>query len=327
MEEVVQKLVAQNKGILAADESLPTIKKRFDKIALESTQQNRQDYRKMLFGTSGIEQYLSGVILFEETLRQQTAQGESPSKTLSQKGIIPGVKVDKGTVDLPNFKGEKMTQGLDDLAKRLEEYKNLGAQFAKWRAVITIGEGIPSQVCIDTNAKILAIYASICQSVGVVPIVEPEVLMDGGHDINRCREVTTMTLKSVFLHLNQHKVNLKAMLLKPNMIIQGKDNAQKATPNEIADATLAVFIETVPQEVQGIVFLSGGQAPDEACQNLNAINQKRMYWQLSFSFGRALQDEALAIWLGSGENVAAAQEQFLKRVKLVSEAREGKYGI
>lgn len=321
MEETAKQLVAENKGILAADESLPTIKKRFDKIGIESTEENRRAYRKMLFSTAGVEQYLSGVILFDETIRQGLG------KNLEQKGIIPGIKVDKGTVPLPNFSTEKMTEGLDGLKTRLEEYKSLGAKFAKWRAVITIGEGIPTQICIDTNARHLALYASLCQEVGLVPIVEPEILMDGGHDINTCRRAATQTLKSVFLHLSQQKVNLRAMLLKPNMVISGKENPTKATSGEIAEATLAVFIETVPQEVPGIVFLSGGQTPDEACENLNAINLKRGYWQLSFSYGRALQDEALVKWGGKSENVLDAQKVFLERAKKVSEAREGKYGI
>jgi fructose-bisphosphate aldolase class I len=318
MEDIAKQLVIPSKGILAADESLPTIQKRFDKIGLESTQQNRQAYRQMLFGTAGIESFLGGVILFEETLRDGI---------LPQNGIIPGIKVDQGTESMSTSPNEKVTKGLEGLKERLEEYKNLGAKFAKWRAVITIGEGRPTQANLDQNAATLATYAQTCQEVGLVPIVEPEVLMDGGHSINDCRRVTTMTLKTVFLHLEKAGINYKAMLLKPNMIIAGKESQAKTGPKEISEATVAVFHETVPVDIGGVVFLSGGQTPSEACENLDAINKINGPWQLSFSYGRALQDEALMVWGGKSENVEVAQKMFYNRARLVSLARDGKYSL
>lgn len=332
LEETAKALVSPGKGILAADESTKTIEKRLSAVGLPSTEEIRRTYRQLLITTGGIEEFISGVIMFDETLRLATlAQGKPPAKILEEKGIIPGIKVDKGAVDMANFPREKITEGLDGLRERLSEYKSIGARFTKWRAVITIGEGLPAQagiptdICINSNSELLARFAAYSQEQDLVPIVEPEVLMDGGHDLKKCEEVTYQTLKSVFIALSRHKVYLPGMLLKPNMILPGKDN-EKAQPEQIADLTLRVFKEVVPQEVPGIVFLSGGQSPDEATLNLNAINIKDGgSWQLSFSFGRALQEPVLKIWQGKSENVEAAQREFYKRAKLNSLARTGAY--
>jgi len=317
-------MVAPGKGILAADESTKTIQKRFDKIGISSNPETNLVYRQMLFTAPGVEKFISGVILYDETIRQSTSNGVSIPKLLSDKGIIPGIKVDKGIKDIPNFLGEKMTEGLDGLRERLTEYKTLGARFAKWRAVITIGDGIPSEACILANAHSLAIYAALCQEQDIVPIVEPEVLMDGGHDLKRCQEVTLQTLKIVYEQLKKYKVLLEGTLLKPNMVISGKDCAIQASAKEIAKATIETFLQVVPKEVPGIVFLSGGQTPDQATENLAAINgvdPPAGGWQLSFSYGRALQEEALSSWAGKEENVQAAQKAFLERAKKVSAAR------
>src|SRR3989344_1792110 len=316
-------MVAPGKGILAADESTKTIQKRFDKIGLQSTPDTNLAYRKMLFTTPGIEQFLSGVILYDETIRQ-LIDGIPIPEFLESKGIIPGIKVDKGAWQMVNLPGEKITEGLDGLRDRLIEYKELGAKFAKWRAVITIGDGIPTDTCIEANAESLARYAALCQEQDLVPIVEPEVLMDWTHDLEKCREVTSKTLKAVFDKLKAHKVVLEGMILKPNMVISGKDSSTQTTSGEIAEATVQTFLEVVPKEVPGIAFLSGGQTPDQATENLAAINKVSPPaggWQLSFSYGRALQDEALQAWAGKEENVEAAQKAFLERAKKVSEAR------
>jgi len=326
LKQTAQTLVAPGKGILAADESSKTIQKRFDKINLQSVPETNLAYRKMLFTTPGIEQFLSGVILYDETIRQ-SIDGVTIPKYLEDRGILPGIKVDQGTEDLPNSPGEKITKGMEGLEERLKEYKELGAKFAKWRAVITIGENIPTDICIEANAESLAQYAALCQEQDIVPIVEPEVLMDGEHDLEKCREVTTKTLKIVFEKLEAHRVALEGMLLKPNMVISGKDFAVKANPQEIAKATVETFLEAVPKEVPGIVFLSGGQTPDEATVNLAAINKispPAGGWQLSFSYGRALQDEALKVWAGKEENVLEAQKVFLERLRKVSSARSAK---
>ncbi len=331
LETTAGAMVAPKKGILAADESSKTIQKRFDKIGLQSTPETNLGYRKMLFTTPGIEEYISGVILYDETIRQSIdlpagRQGGVPiPQYLESKGILPGIKVDQGAVDMPDFPSEKITEGLDGLKERLEEYRKLGAKFAKWRAVITIGQGIPTDACIEENADRLAKYASLCQEAGIVPIVEPEVLMDADNDLNKCREVTTKTLKKVFEKLAEHNVNLEGVILKPNMVISGKKSATQATSKEIATATVETFLETVPKEVPGIVFLSGGQTPDEATVNLSEINLiPGSPWQLSYSYGRALQDEALMTWAGKEENVEAAQKAFLERCKKVSLARSSK---
>ncbi len=326
MKTVAESLVTGQKGILAADESDKSIKKRFDGISLESTAETHREYREVLLSTPGIEQYISGVILFDETIRQRTHSGIPFPELLTQKGILTGIKVDKGTIELANFPNEKITEGLDGLKDRLLEYKALGAKFAKWRAVITIGEGIPTPVAIDANAFVLARYAAICQSVGIVPIVEPEVLMDGKHAIEKCREVTYTTLKSVFAHLSEQKVDFSAMLLKPNMVVAGKENPEKAPAHLVAELTVKVFAEVIPDEVPGVVFLSGGQSAEDATANLNEINKfAQMKWRLSFSFGRALQDPVLKTWAGKQENVAEAQKFFVKRARLNNLATAGHY--
>lgn len=323
LKQTARAMVAPNKGILAADESSKTIQKRFDKIGLTSTPETNLEYRKMLFTTPGIEEFLSGVILYDETIRQEI-NGMAVPEYLQSKGILPGIKVDKGTVDLPNFPGEKITEGLEGLEQRLPEYAQMGAKFAKWRAVITIGEGLPTDACIEENARRLAKYAKLCQQQNIVPIVEPEVLMDGAHDLEKCQEVTSKTLKTVFSSLSTEGVFLEGVILKPNMVISGKEAAIQATPKQIAEATIATFLEAVPKEVPGIVFLSGGQTPDEATKNLYEINLiPGSPWQLSFSYGRALQDEALKAWDGKEENIPAAQKAFFERAQKVAAARSG----
>ncbi|OGE26106.1 fructose-bisphosphate aldolase [Candidatus Daviesbacteria bacterium RIFCSPHIGHO2_02_FULL_39_12] len=320
LKQTAQALVAPGKGILAADESTKTIAKRLEKIGVESNPEINLAYRKMLFTTPGIEQYLSGVILYDETIRQSIDSASVP-QYLAGKGIIPGIKVDKGAWLLPNFPEEKVTEGLDGLRDRLTEYKEIGAKFAKWRAVITIGEEIPTDTCIEANAEVLARYAALCQEQDIVPVVEPEVLMDADNDLERCKEVTTMTLKKVFERLSAHKVVLEGMLLKPNMVISGKKSPTQASSQEVAEATVKTFLEVVPGQVPGIVFLSGGQTPNQATENLAEINKvPGSPWQMSFSYGRALQDEALTTWAGKEENVRAAQQAFLERAKKVGES-------
>lgn len=319
LKNTISTLLISGKGILAADESSKTIQKRFDKISISSTPETNLAYRKMLFTTPGIEQYLSGVILFDETIRQEIDDQSAPAY-LESKGMLTGIKVDKGAWKLPNFEGEKITEGLDNLRDRLTEYKEIGAKFAKWRAVIKIGDGIPTDTCIEANAEALARYAALCQEQDIVPIVEPEVLMDGSHDLARCQEVTAKTLKTVFERLKAHKVVLEGILLKPNMVISGKEASVQSSAEEIAKATVETLKETVPPEVPGIVFLSGGQTPDQATENLAAITGAGGPWQLSFSYGRALQDEALIAWAGKEENIQTAQKTFLERAKKVSAA-------
>jgi fructose-bisphosphate aldolase class I len=321
-----QALVAPGKGILAADESFGTIEKRFKSINLTSTEEHRRAYREMLFTTKGVGDFISGVIMFDETLRHKTADGVPFAAVLKKAGVIPGIKVDSGAKDLPGFPDEKITEGLDGLRERLAEYGKLGARFAKWRAVITIGKGIPTRFCIDANAHALARYAALCQEAGLVPIVEPEVLMDGDHTGERCEEVTGITLTSVFFHLEAHRVSLEGMLLKPNMVIAGKKAPVQWSAQQIAEATVRCFRRTVPAAVPGIVFLSGGQTPQEATANLNAMNAMGQHpWQLSYSYGRALQDEGLKAWGGAAANLAQGQEAFARRGKMVSAARYGKY--
>ncbi len=324
LKSVAQALIAPGKGILAADESTKTITKRLVSAGIEATAENQLLYRKMLFTTPGIEEYLSGVILYDETFKQ-SIEGKTIPEYLSQKGIIPGIKVDKGTKEMPSSPGEKITEGLDGLRERLTEYKRLGAKFAKWRAVITIGEEIPTKECIQTNARLLAQYAASCQEQDIVPIVEPEVLMDGSHSLEKCQEVTKTTLVEVFRELEEYQVNLEGILLKPNMVTAGKDASLRSSIEEVAKATVEVLKEVVPEQVPGIVFLSGGQSPDLATEHLRVMNQfKDLPWQLSFSYGRALQDEALRIWAGKEGNIPVAQEAFLKRAKIISLARKGK---
>ena len=321
LKSTANQMVASAKGILAADESAKTIQKRFDKIGLTSDPNTNLAYRKMLFTTHGIENYISGVILFDETLRQ-SIDGVLMPEYLSKKGILPGIKVDKGAVDLPDSPGEKITEGLDGLKERLIEYARLGAKFAKWRAVITIGPNIPTDKCIEANADVLAKYASLCQEQEIVPIVEPEVLMDADNTIQICKDATNRTLKALFTKLAEQNVNLEGIVLKTNMVISGKKSPVQASAQEVAKETVETFLNTVPKEIGGIVFLSGGQTPDQATENLAEINKVAgSPWQLSFSYGRALQDEALMAWAGKNENVEGAQKVFLERVKKVSEAR------
>jgi fructose-bisphosphate aldolase, class I len=326
LHETAKALVADNKGILAADESSGTIEKRFDSISLESTEENRRAYRDMLFTTPGLEDSVSGVILYDETLRQTSADGTPFAELLARKGIIPGIKVDTGAKDLALAPGEKVTEGLDGLRERLQEYKGLGARFAKWRAVITIGEGIPSAYCIGVNAHALGRYAALCQEQGLVPIVEPEVLMDGDHDIETCYRATRRTLHKTFDELYHQRVDLQGMLLKPNMVVSGKDSPKQASAQEVAEWTIRCFRETVPAAVPGIVFLSGGQSDEQASENLNAINSLGPQpWVLSFSYGRALQAPALKAWGGSAENVEAGQSFLALRARCNSAAVAGRY--
>lgn len=326
LSEIALALVAPGKGILAADESTGTIKKRFDKIGVESTEDSRRAYRELLFTAPGVGRFISGVILYDETIRQRGIGGETLVATLGRQGVIPGIKVDMGTEALPGSPEEKITKGLEGLTKRLEEYNGLGAKFAKWRAVIAIGDGMPTDECIAKNAEILAAYAKMCQESGIVPIVEPEVLMDGSHTIERCFDVTRNVLKKVFAELQKQNVDLSGMLLKPNMVIAGADCPAPAEPRQVAEMTLRCFGEAVPATLPGIVFLSGGQSEREACENLNAINAEGIQpWKLSFSYGRALQASALAAWQGKTENVPVAQKAFLHRAELASAACLGKY--
>ena len=327
LKSVAQAIVGKQKGVLAADESSPTIKKRFDSIGVESTEENRRRYREILLTTEGLEQHVGGVILFDETLRQSTRDGVPFAQVLAARGVVPGIKVDKGTKPLPFYSGEKITEGLDGLADRLAEYKQLGARFAKWRAVIEIDENaIPSTFGIRANAQVLARYAALCQSLDLVPIVEPEVLMDGAHGIERCEVVTSAVLEAVFAELDAHRVVFEGMLLKPNMIIPGKKCPQQATAQEVADATIRCMKRYVPAAVPGVVFLSGGQSAEEATDNLNAMNALGTHpWQVSFSYGRALQAPVLAAWKGVEANAAAAQKALQKRCRLNGLARDGVY--
>jgi len=326
LESVARTLVAAGKGILAADESAPTIEKRFRSIQLASTEENRRSYRELLFTTPGIPEFISGVILFDETLRQKSREGTPFSQVLSGQGILPGIKVDLGAKALAGFPGETITEGLDGLRERLAEYKGLGARFAKWRAVIAIGDGLPTPFCLKANAHALARYAALCQEAGLVPIVEPEVLMDGAHTIERCEEVTTGALSRVFSELLEHRVALEGLLLKPNMVLSGKECPRQAPPSEVADATVRCLRRAVPSAVPGIVFLSGGQTALQATENLSAMNALgRHPWELSFSYGRALQDPVLKAWKGDTANVPAAQRSFYHRARCNGAARSGAY--
>ncbi|MES0328421.1 MAG: class I fructose-bisphosphate aldolase [Gammaproteobacteria bacterium] len=324
LQQTINDMVDDRRGVLAADESAPTIKKRFAAINLESTEENRSTYRSLLLETPGLGEYISGVILFEETLTQKNAAGMTiPDVAWSQK-IVPGIKVDKGTEALAGADGDLITKGLDGLADRLAVYVEQGARFAKWREVYPITATNPTPLGVHANAERLAHYARACQALGVVPIVEPEVLMDGEHDISRCSEVTEQVLHAVFAALLRYGVTLEHMILKPNMVLPGKD-CRTAPPEEIAEATLSVFRRTIPAAVPSINFLSGGQSPEEATANLNAINQLGGPWQLSISYGRALQQPVLQAWQGKAENVEAAQAALLKRARLNSLARQGQY--
>ncbi len=322
----VRALLAAGKGLLAADESFPTIGKRFKALDIPSTEENREAYREALFTTPGLSDFISGVILFDETIRQQTKDGVPLPELLAKQNIIPGIKVDLGTIPLPNFPDEKFTQGLDGLRERLSGYRELGARFTKWRAVIAIGDGLPTATCIETNAHALALFAALSQEAGLVPIVEPEVLMDGDHSIAQCEEVTGVTLARVFDELIDHRVTLEGMLLKTGMVLSGKDAAVQADVEEVAMTTVRCLRRAVPAAVPGIVFLSGGQSDVAATERMNAIcRADNLPWTISFSFGRALQDAALKAWRGSADNVTRAQTALHHRAKSNGLATQGKY--
>ena len=326
LEETARALVAEGKGILAADESDSTIKKRFDAIGVESTEENRRAYRDLLFTTDGVEEYISGVILFDETIRQSSSDGTPFPKLLEQRGIIPGIKVDKGAKPLANAPGETITEGLDGLRQRLEEYRGLGARFAKWRATYIIGPDKPSEYANWTNAHALARYAALTQEAGLVPIVEPEVLMDGDHSIDTSFHVTSRVLHAVFTELRDQRIEHEGMLLKPNMVLSGYGASEQASADEVAELTIKCFRRHVPSAVPGIVFLSGGQTDEDATAHLNAMNARGPHpWELSFSYGRALQAPAQKAWRGDPANVEAAQKAFYRRAKFNGAARSGSY--
>ena len=326
LNETARALVAEGKGILAADESDGTIKKRFDSIGVESTEENRRSYREMLFTAPGAEDHISGVILFDETIRQSASDGTPFPELLESKGVNPGIKVDKGAKPLALSDGETITEGLDGLRARLEEYRELGARFAKWRATYSIGGGRPSEYCVWTNAHALARYAALCQEAGLVPIVEPEVLQDGTHTLEESSRATGRVLQAVYTELHDQRVELAGTLLKPNMVLSGYEGSGRAGVDEVAEATLELFYRHVPAAVPGIVFLSGGQTDEDATAHLNAMNTRGPHpWQLSFSYGRALQAAALKAWSGSTDNLEAGQQAYVHRVRLNGAARSGSY--
>jgi len=326
LQSTAQALVAEGKGILAADESTGTIKKRLDSIGVESTEETRRAYRELLFTTEGAEEFISGVILYDETIRQSASDGTSFPKLLESKGVIPGIKVDTGAKPLALTDGETITEGLDGLRDRLEEYRELGARFAKWRATYSIAHDKPSEYCVWTNAHALARYAALCQEAGLVPIVEPEVLQDGTHTIAESRKATGRVLQAVYTELHDQRLDFRGTLLKPNMVLSGYDASDRASADEVADVTLECFYKHVPAAVPGIVFLSGGQSDEDATAHLNAMNARGPHpWQLSFSYGRALQAPALKAWGGKEESVEAAQRAYYHRAKMNSAARTGMY--
>lgn len=327
LQSTVQDLVRKGKGILAADESLPTIRKRFQAVGVDPSEENRRAYRSLLLTAPGLGKFLSGVILFEETLGQQSDDGMSLPEAAERQGIVPGVKVDQGTIPLANAPGDLVTQGLDGLADRLKTYKAQGARFAKWREVYPITPRNPTALGLATNAQVLARYAAVCQQQGLVPIVEPEVLLDGDHSLQRCAEVTEEVLHAVFLALHRHGVTLESMVLKPSMVVAGKDFPAQAGPEDVARETLKVLRRSVPAAVPSLNFLSGGQSAVQATANLNAINvlYPRAPWELSFSYARALQQPVLDAWRGRRENVGAAQDALLQRARLNAAARQGQY--
>jgi len=326
LNEIARAMVAPGKGVLAADESSPTIGKRFAALGIESTEENRRSYREMFFSAQGMQEYVSGVILYDETIRQSASDGTPFPKYLQNLGIIPGIKVDTGAKDLAGHPGEKVTEGLDGLRERLAEYYDLGARFAKWRAVITIGDGIPTDYCLEANAHALARYGALCQERGIVPIIEPEVLMDADNDMDRCFEVTDKTLHTVFGALYRAGVKFEGMVLKPNMVVPGKKSGQKATPQQVAERTLEVLKKNVPAAVAGIAFLSGGQSDQEASANLNQLNKiGGAPWPMTYSYGRALQMAAMETWAGKPENLSAGQQTALLRARANSAATYGKY--
>jgi len=325
--ETAKKLVAPGKGIFAADWSLRSSEKHFEKNGIEHNEESRRQYRQMLFATQGIEEFISGVIFFDETIRQKSDKGKLFPQLLKERGIIPGIKVDKGTVDMEGFPGEKVTEGLDGLSERLKEYFELGARFAKWRAVFGVGEGKPTSQCIESNSESMARFAALSQEAGLVPIVEPEVLMTGVHDIARDEEVTIKVLAETFSYLERHKVFIEGAILKTNYVHPGKESGDKVDYQLIAEETFQTLERTVPPNLPGVVFLSGGDSPEESTAHLNAIAKlkKGVPWELSFSYARALQYPAIEIWQGKNENVEVAQKAFYHRVKLNSLARMGKY--
>lgn len=327
LQSTIAIMVQKGKGILAADESLPTIGKRFKAVGVECTEENRRAYRALLLTTPGIGEFLSGVILFEETLGQKADDGMPLPETAKRQGIVPGIKVDKGTIPLAGAPGDMVTQGLDGLAGRLKTYKEQGARFAKWREVYPITDRNPTILGIEANAEILARYAAVCQEQGIVPIVEPEVLLDGDHSLQRCAEVTESVLHAVFHALHRHQVTLEWMLLKPNMVLPGKGHARQAGPDEVARETVKVLRRTVPAAVPSINFLSGGQTAVQATANLNAMNVLFPHapWELSFSYARALQEPVLETWRGQRANIEAAQRIFRRRTQFNSAARHGRY--
>jgi fructose-bisphosphate aldolase, class I len=329
LHRTAQAMVAPDKGILAADESSGTIERRFAAIGVDSTEQNRRDYRELLFRADGMARYISGVILYDETIRQAAADGTPLVRILQDHGVIPGIKVDTGAKPLAGAPGETVTEGLDGLRERLAEYRELGARFTKWRAVIHIGQGIPSRYAIDVNAHALARYAALSQEAGLVPIVEPEVLMDGDHSIERCYDATEATLREVFHQLAHQGVAFQGMVLKPNMVLSGSKAPDRAGPEEVARQTIRCFLHTVPAIVPGIAFLSGGQSDEEATVNLDAINRLAARagapWQLTFSYGRGLQAAPQKAWSGRADNTRTAQEAFLHRARVTAAARRGEY--
>lgn len=327
MKATVAALVVPGKGILAADESIPTITKRFEAVGIPSNADTRRAYRELLIGTPKIGDYLSGIILFEETLDQKAADGTPLPELCAKQGIVPGIKVDKGLVELPFTGGDKVSQGLDGLEERLASYKQKGARFAKWRSVYRIGAQHPTRLAIEANAEVLARYAAHCQNQGIVPIVEPEVLIDGDHSIEQCAEVSEVAFHEVFHALHRHGVRLDLMVLKPNMIIAGKSHARQSSPEEVADRTVEILLRTVPAAVPSINFLSGGQTPEQASANLNAMNARhpKLPWNLSFSYARALQDPVMKAWAGNPKNVDTARKAFFHRARLNGAAQQGKY--
>ncbi|MBN1168587.1 fructose-bisphosphate aldolase class I [Candidatus Woesebacteria bacterium] len=324
--KTAQDLVTDTKGILAADESTGTIKKRFDNIGVESTPENHRRYRQLLFTTPEIEKYIGGVIMFDETIRQYSDDGKHFPELLEERGIMTGIKVDKGKVDFPNFPKEKLTKGLDGLEEKLEEYRELGARFSKWRAVIPVGGGSVARPALTANMKNLAIYAAFAQNAEIVPIVEPEVLIDGDHSVEKCEKVTRNTLEVLFTELYDYKVILEGLILKVNMIVPGRDNPNKLSPKEIAEHTVRVMKDSVSVAVPSVVYLSGGLSPVQSTEYLDAINKLGPHpWELNFSFGRALQEPVLEAWQGKDENIEIAQREFIKRAKLNSLALKGEY--
>jgi fructose-bisphosphate aldolase class I len=328
--DTASKLVADDKGLLAMDESNPTCNKRFAKLGIPQTEEARRAYRELIVTTPGLGEYISGAILYDETIRQQKKDGTAFVKVLTDAGIIPGIKVDAGAKDMAGHPGEKITEGLDGLRDRLKEYFLMGARFAKWRAVITIADSIPSRGCVGANAHALARYAALCQEAGLVPVVEPEVLMDGAHTLERCGEVTEDVLRTVFNQLNSQRVMLEGMILKPNMVLPGLTCPKQESVDEVADATVRCLLRTVPAVVPGIAFLSGGQSAELASARLNAMNvrfKSRLPWALAFSFARAIQQPALEIWRGQDTNVKAAEQALVHRAKCNRAARRGEYNV